>query len=76
MINIIPNMLTNVDRIFVKFCSFVYREQMLPEILNILKDAGFRFVIHHIGIYSPNPFIEVLDYSKMDLQLNIYGYRL
>ena len=71
----IRDLLGNVDKIFVEFHSFVGKEQMLPEILTILKNAGFRVTIHHIGIYSPNPFVSVLNYSNMDLQLNIYGNR-
>jgi FkbM family methyltransferase len=72
----IEDLLVNVDRIFVEFHSFVGQEQMLPEILDILKKGGFRFNIHHIGVYSSNPFISIQDYGNMDLQLNIYGYRL
>lgn len=71
----IKDLLINVERIFIEFHSFVDKEQSLPDILNILKDAGFRFLIHHIGTYSPNPFISVSNYLNMDLQLNIYGYR-
>lgn len=72
----IQDLLRNVEKIFLEFHSFVGREQMLPEILDILKKSGFRFIIHHIGIHSPNPFIKVSNYCNMDLQLNIYGYRL
>lgn len=72
----IQDLLGNVEKIFLEFHSFVGREQMLPEILDILKKYGFRFIIHHIGIHSPNPFIKVSNYCNMDLQLNIYGYRL
>ena len=72
----IKDLLVNVDRVFVEFHSFVGKEQMLPEILDILKKRGFRFNIHHIGVYSSNPFISIQDHSNMDLQLNIYGYRL
>jgi FkbM family methyltransferase len=71
----IKDLLVNVERLFVEFHSFIGREQMLPEILSIIKDAGFRFTIHHVGVYSPNPFISVSSYNSMDLQLNIYGYR-
>lgn len=69
-------LLVNVERIFVEFHSFVGMEQMLPEILKILKEAGFRLNIHHIGVHSFKPFIFVENYNNMDLQLNIFGYRL
>lgn len=72
----IQDLLGNVEKIFLEFHSFVESEQMLPEILAILKRSGFRFIIHHIGIHSPNPFLKVSNYNNMDLQLNIYGYRL
>ena len=71
----VKNLLFNVDRIFLEFHSFLGREQMLPEVLSILKASGFRSNINHIGVYSPNPFVSILNYSNMDLQLNIFGYR-
>jgi FkbM family methyltransferase len=72
----IQDLLGNVDKIFVEFHSFVGKEQMLPEVLTILKNAGFRFIIHHIGVHSSNPFISVVEYNNMDLQINIFGYRI
>jgi|ERR1017187_1267692 FkbM family methyltransferase len=72
----IEDLLGNVERIFVEYHSFVGKEQGLSEILAILRNAGFRFNIHQIGVYSPNPFIKISDHLDMDLQLNIYGYRL
>lgn len=77
--NVIPeieNKLHNVENIFVEYHSLKGAEQMLPEILAILKAAGFRLNIQLIWVYSPNPFISILDYNNIDLQLNIFGYRL
>jgi FkbM family methyltransferase len=71
----IKEALINVERIFVEFHSFVEREQMLPELLGILKDAGFRLHISSPGLVSKNPFIHLKTYAGMDNQLNIYGYR-
>lgn len=71
----ISDLLINVDRIFVEYHSFIGKEQVLSEILSILKSAGFRVNVQHIGVYSSNPFIAISDYNQMDLQLNIYGYR-
>lgn len=76
VINEIEHLLHNVERIFVEYHSFIGQEQFLPELLSILKNVGFRINLHHIGIYSPNPFQSILEYNKMDLQLNIYGYRI
>ena len=72
----IQDLLINVDKIFVEFHSFVGQEQMLPEILSVLKNAGFRFNISSPGLNSGNPFIKINTYLNMDNQLNIYGYRL
>lgn len=71
----IKGSLLNVERIFVEFHSFVGREQMLPELLAILKDAGFRLHISSPGLVSKNPFIHLKTYAGMDNQLNIYGIR-
>jgi hypothetical protein len=65
-----------VEKIFIEFHSFVGKQQRLSEILSILKEAKFRYIIHHIGTFSPKPFIQVSTYLEMDLQLNIYAYRL
>lgn len=71
----IKDLLDNVERIFVEFHSFVGKEQMLPEILNILKRAGFRLHITSPGLISKSPFTQLSSSSNMDNQLNIYGIR-
>jgi FkbM family methyltransferase len=71
----IHDLLHNVERLFVEFHSFVGREQMLPEILTILKRADFRLHISSPGLISKNPFIQLNTYANMDNQLNIYGFR-
>lgn len=68
--------LVNVKNIFVEYHSFVDRTQNLDKILNILTNAGFRYYIEHIGIRSDKPFVKVDSHLSMDLQLNIYGYRV
>lgn len=67
--------LFNVDRIFVEYHSYSRQSQSLHDILKILFDAGFRYNIHHHGIYSSNPLDHVNEYYGMDLQLNIFAYR-
>jgi len=68
--------LHNVKNIFVEFHSFSGREQLLSEILAILKKAGFRVNISSPGLHSAHPFIKRTEYLGMDMQLNIFGYRL
>jgi FkbM family methyltransferase len=64
-----------VERIFVEFHSFIGQEQFLPEILSILKNAGFRLHLTSPGLVSRSPFIEITTYAGMDNQVNIYGHR-
>ena len=75
VMNDIKDLLINVENIFIEYHSFLGKEQTLDEILAILRNAGFRYIIHHIGIYSPTPYIDIASYYNMDLQLNIFGYR-
>lgn len=69
------SVLYNVGRIFVEYHSAVNKEQRLDEILALLKNAGFRYYIQHIGISSDHPFVFINTYLGMDLQLNIFAYR-
>lgn len=69
------DLLFNVDNIFVEYHSFTEKPQDLYIILNILQEAGFRYQIHHVGIYSPQPYIKINSNMGMDLQLNIFGVR-
>lgn len=64
-----------VENIFVEYHSFLKAEQHLPEILSVLKDAGFRLHINAPGLTSLQPFVDISTYSGMDNQLNIYGFR-
>jgi FkbM family methyltransferase len=67
--------LHNVQRIFVEYHSFTGKQQVLDEILAILRSSGFRYNINFLGLVSPQPFVKVNTYSGMDMQLNIYAYR-
>jgi len=67
--------LTNVENIFVEYHSFVDQEQNLDTVLLILREAGFRVYLEHVGIRSEFPYIKRESTLGMDLQLNIYGYR-
>ena len=69
------DLLHYVDNLFVEYHSFVGMEQELPELLQIIKNAGFRTHITAPGLTSPHPFINLTVSSKMDNQLNIYCFR-
>lgn len=71
----IEDSLKNVANVFVEYHSFIGQEQKLPEILSILKKAGFRLHISAPGLVSMNPFIQLRMYANMDNQLNIFGIR-
>ncbi|MEO8149865.1 MAG: FkbM family methyltransferase [Bacteroidia bacterium] len=67
--------LKNVDRIFVEYHSFTDREQDLQDLLKVLNDAGFRYNVQHVGVFSQTPFIKVETSLNIDNQLNIFAYR-
>ncbi len=69
------DLLVNVSRIFVEYHSFTGQEQTLPELLALLKRAGFRLNINVPGLVSKKPFSMIETYNGMDMQLNIYGWR-
>ncbi len=66
--------LKNIDNIFVEYHSFHEKEQMIGELLLILKNAGFKIYIKEAWENMKNPFIEKKG-PYFDLQLNIFGYR-
>ena len=68
--------LNNIERIFIEYHSFDGKAQRLDEILAILRGSGFRYWIHHIGVFSPQPLSQVNVHRNMDLQLNIYASRM
>ncbi|HCI05302.1 TPA: FkbM family methyltransferase [Patescibacteria group bacterium] len=69
------DLLKNVKNIFLEYHSFSKSPQRLDVILRILKEAGFRYQIHHIGVLSKHPFVEQKSLNSMDMQLNIFGFR-
>lgn len=70
------DLLKNVEKLFVEYHSFAEQPQDLHMLLDILHSAGFRYNIQHIGVFSAHPFIRIDQYLQMDLQLNIFAYRL
>lgn len=71
----IAKFLSNVNKIFVEYHSFEGRPQMLGTVIDILTEGGFRLQIHHMN-ESSKPFIEVRSNLGMDMQLNIFAYRV
>jgi len=67
--------LNQIDNIFIEYHSMVNEEQKLDELLLILKRNGFRY--HLSQSFSRNkPFIDKeLVNEKIDLAINIYGYK-
>lgn len=71
------NSLVNVENIFIEYHSFTDSDQKLSEILKILEENKFRYFIKTVNdreiplINRKNKFN-----LSLDLQLNIYGYKL
>lgn len=71
----IESKLNLVDRIFIEYHSFVGQEQVLPELITILKKAGYRLNINTPGLISNCPFNSIQKYNGMDMQLNIFAFK-
>ncbi|SOD81195.1 FkbM family methyltransferase [Spirosoma fluviale] len=69
------NLLHNVERLFVEYHSFVDKPQELHQLLLFLANAGFRYNVQHIGVFSSHPFCQIHQYLGMDNQLNIFAVR-
>jgi len=63
-----------VKKLFIEYHSFYDTEQVLDEILFIIKDNGFRYQLKTI-FASRKPFEKVETNLGMDLQINIFAYR-
>jgi len=66
--------LPQVERLYVEYHSRVGERQTLPELLSVLRDAGFRLHLLPCGV-SPRPFLAQRDYQGLDLQLHVFGVR-
>ena len=69
------DLLSNVEKLFVEYHSIRGNQQSLHSLLQILNNAGFRYQVQHIGVFSPHPFMKIVHQNNMDLQLNIFAYR-
>ena len=67
--------LHRVQRLFVEYHSYAGQTQDLPELLVLLRDAGFRISLLMPDAISPRPFEEVRTSVGMDLRVNVFGTR-
>lgn len=67
--------LHRVGALFVEYHSFAGAVQTLPELLALLRDAGFRLYVES-PVTAIRPLHGVDPQQGIDLQLNIWGYRL
>lgn len=66
--------LNKLDYIFIEWHSVKQDAQFLGEILNLLKEEGFRYHIQE-AFTSRQPFVQVDEMCGMDLQLNIFAFK-
>lgn len=67
--------LGGVRKMFVEYHSFVDRPQMLPELLALLKDAGFRLYLGTPTVFSRQPLKRIDSYNGCDAVVNIFAVR-
>ena len=69
--------LSNVQHVFVEYHSYVGRPQGLGRIIDVLEQAGFRYFVRPEADRL-QPFVQRNNRSnaKMDLQLNVFAYRV
>ncbi len=66
--------LSGLDYIFIEWHSVILDSQHLGEILNLLKEEGFRYHIQEAFV-SSQPFVRLEEMCGMDLQLNIFAFK-
>ena len=66
--------LSRVRRVFVEYHSFADEPQRLPELLTLLRDAGFRVHMHN-DMPTGIPFLGIKTYMGMDFQANVFAWR-
>lgn len=67
--------LQNVEYLFLEYHSIKNEEQMLGEILNIIKKAGFEYYIKMASDLIQYPFMKPEPKNSFNVQLNIFCYR-
>lgn len=69
------NALFNVQKVFVEYHSFSDHKQELDVILNIMTNQGFRYSILPAR-KEKTPFLNIAKKPFMDLQLNLFFFRI
>ena len=69
------DLLHNVRHLFVEYHSFEAKPQTLRQLVDCLADAGFRLHFQSINA-SPQPFLRRNLCLGMDMQLNIFAFRV
>ena len=69
------DVLHKADNLFIEYHTFNGMKQELDEVLKIFTDNGFRYFIQTVN-YRKHPYINQKGHGSMDLQLNIYGYKV
>jgi len=67
--------LHKIANFFIEYHSFNNSEQRLDEILSLLRHNGFRYYIRHVN-NRKKPFIDLAKDKDMDMQLNIFAYKI
>ena len=76
--SVIPHIkegLSKVDNLFIEFHSFDGQNQAFDKIITTLTDCGFRIYIDNV-VFKNHPFINKKAKSNIDLQLNIFAYKI
>lgn len=71
----IKSALYKIDKLFIEYHSFNNEEQRLDEILVLLRMNKFRYYIRHVN-NRKSPFIDIAGDKDMDMQLNIFAYKI
>ncbi len=70
------HLLKNVENIFVEYHSFIHEEQHLEDLLQLLKENGFRYHLRQ-SFSRQHPFTDdVLACENMDMAINVFAYRV
>jgi len=71
----IASALHRIDKMFIEYHSFNNGVQRLDEILSLLRENKFRYYIRHVN-NRKCPFIDTAKDKEMDMQLNIFAYKI
>lgn len=67
-------LLNKIEYIFIEWHSITQESQYLGEILNLLKEEGFRYHVKEANT-SEHPFVKIDEMCGMDFQLNIFAFK-